>query len=372
VMGVDALKILILNWRDINHPQAGGAERYVHEIGRRLALKHEVTFLCGSYPGASAEELIDGMRILRRGGQYTIYIHAAMHLMSVRSYDLIIDDINGIPFFSPLLTRTSVIAIIHHVVGKEIFRKELPFPLSGVGYLAERSIPRVYNKCQTVTVSESSKEELREIGLDETRMMVIHNGVDVDRQMELSPKSSTPLVAYFGRIKGYKRVDHVVRAFVKVRERLPLARLVIAGRGEQEELKKLAAELNIAPSVDFQGEVDEMEKRLLLSSSWVFVTASMKEGWGLAVIEANACGTPAIAYDVPGLRDSIVNGQNGQLVPDGDVDGLAGAISALLQDEDKRKSMSVKALEWADRFSWDNSASAFETLIAKVKPQSPK
>jgi glycosyltransferase involved in cell wall biosynthesis len=369
-MGADILKILILNWRDINHPQAGGAERYVHEIGRRLALKHEVTFLCGGYPGASSEETIDGMRTIRRGGQYTIYIHAAMHLMSVRSYDLIIDDINGIPFFSPLLTGIPLIAIIHHVVGLEIFRKELPFPLSGIGYLAEGSIPWVYRKSQTVTVSESSKAELQELGLDETRMTVIHNGVDVDRQIELSPKSSTPLVAYFGRIKGYKRVDHVIRAFVKVRERLPSARLVIAGRGEEEELRKLAEELNIAPSVDFQGEVDEAEKRRLLSSSWVFVTASMKEGWGLAVIEANACGTPAIAYDVPGLRDSIVNRQNGQLVPDGDVDGLSQAIITLLLDDDMRNEMSRKALSWADRFSWDNSASAFEELIAKVRSRS--
>lgn len=363
---VARLRILILNWRDINHPQAGGAERYVHEIGRRLARKHEITFLCAGYPEAADEETIDGLRVVRRGGRFSVYLYAAKVLMSTRGYDLVIDDINGIPFFSPVLTRAPVISIIHHIVGKEIFQRELPFPLSAVGCLAERSIPRFYRRCTTVTVSESTKEELCSLGLRAENIVIIQNGVDITCSSPPAPRSDAPLVAYFGRIKDYKRVDHVIRAFKPVHEQFPQARLAIAGRGKEDELIDLARELGIEGAVDFMGELDEDGKQRLLSSAWLFVTASMKEGWGLAVIEANACGTPAIAYNVPGLRDSIVHGENGLLIPDGDLAGFSEAIIKMLKDDEGRRQMGKRAEAWASRFSWDSSAALFEEVIERV------
>ncbi len=361
------MKILIFNWRDITHPWAGGAEKYIHEIGKRLAKKHEVTLFCSRYPGSLKGEVIDGIEIIRDGGKFTTYIYAAVKYLSKlrkRDYDVVVDDINGVPFFTPLYSRKPIVAIIHHIVGWKIFRRELPLPLAVIGYLCERSIPYIYRNCKFVTVSESTKEELKRFGIKESNITVVPNGIDLNPH--LGKKSEKPVVVYFGRIKNYKRVDHILKAFSIVKRKIPDAELVIAGRGEITHLKNLAKDLNIDGSVIFMGEVDEKRKVEILSSSWVYVIASTKEGWGISVIEANACGTPAVAYDVPGLRDSIKHGYNGLLVENGNIEALANAIIHLLKDDELRKELSRNAIEWAKQFSWDKSAEEFERLIQSL------
>lgn len=363
-MEEEGLRILIFNWRDVTHPQAGGAERYVHEIGKRLAKKHEVTLFCGRYPGAPKREEIEGIEVVRGGGKYTTYVHAATtYLVKFRGdYDIVVDSINGVPFFTPVYTRKPVVAVVHHVVGWRIFRRELPFPLAVLGYLAERSVPRLYRNRAFVTVSKSSKEELLKFGIDERIVTVIPNGVDL--KPTTGKKSNRPSIVYLGRIKRYKRVDHVLRAFGIVKRNVPDAELIVAGRGDYRDLLKLANDLGI--EVRFLGEVDEATKRDVLSKAWVYVIASTKEGWGISVIEANACGTPAIAYDVPGLRDSVRHGFNGLLVEDGNVKALADAIVKVLEDEGLRGRLSRNAIRWAKRFSWDRSAEKFERLIKSL------
>ena len=361
------MKILMFNWRDITHPWAGGAEKYLHEIGKRLAKKHEVTLFCGSYSEAQDREEIDGIEIIRSGGKFTIYIHAAIKYLSKlkrRDYDVVVDGINGVPFFTPLYSKKPIVAVIHHIVGWKIFRRELPLPLAVVGYLCERSIPYIYRNCKFATVSESTKEELRRFGIEENKITVIPNGIDLNPR--LGKKSERPRIIYFGRIKNYKRLDHVLKAFSIVRQEISDAELIIAGRGKTTHLKNLARSLDIERSVIFVGEASEKQKIEILSSSWIYVIASTKEGWGVSVIEANACGTPAVAYDVPGLRDSIKHSYNGLLVEDCNVKALASAIINLIEDNELRKKLSKNAVEWAKRFSWDRSAEMFERVVRSL------
>jgi glycosyltransferase involved in cell wall biosynthesis len=360
-----ALRILILNWRDITHPQAGGAERFVHEIGKRLARHNEVTLFCGSYPGSKEEERIEGMKVVRAGGRFSVYIRALLNFKR-GAYDIVLDDVNGIPFFSTLYSDAPVIPILHHIVGWKLFSRELPFPLSAIGWMCERSIPIFYRNRRFIVVSESTRQELMdELHVPPEDITVVNNGIDIDLTA-LQQKALFPTVAYVGRIKGYKRVEDIVRAFAKVHEWSTTAKLIIAGRGEMSALRELVERLGISDSVDFREGVDEDEKVRILSSAWVFVTASMKEGWGLSPLEANACGTPAISYDVPGLRDSIRDGYNGILVRNGDIDSLAMKIHIVISDNDLISKLSANGREWASRFTWDRAADDTRRIMEEV------
>ncbi len=176
-------------------------------------------------------------------------------------------------------------------------------------------------------------------------------------------KSEEPLIVYVGRIKAYKRLDHLIKSFKTVQDEIKNSKLIIAGKGDQKPLKKLSIKLGIESSVEFYNEVSEEEKLRLLHLAWVFVTPSMKEGWGITVIESNACGTPAIAYNVPGLRDSVKYNYNGILVEDGDEKSLANTIAMVLKDGSLRDNLSKNALEWSKQFSWDKSTERFMEAI---------
>ncbi|MFC1999228.1 glycosyltransferase family 4 protein [Chloroflexota bacterium] len=358
------MKILCFNWRDITHAMAGGAEVYLHEIAKRLTNEHEVVLFCGKYKGCKGRDEIDGIRIIRRGGSFSVYLHAIFsYLINLRkeNYDVVVDSINGVPFFTPLFVRKPKVAIMHHLVKKEIFFRELPLPLAPVGWLAEKTIPFLYGKLPMVTVSDSSRQELIEFGIPEERIRIIYNAID-HTALGYGAKSPKPLIAYVGRIKQYKQVDHLLQAFEIVKKEIAEAELVIAGRGDYGELRKLV-KAQTDSCITLAGEVSEEEKVEILKKAWVFVTPSMKEGWGISVIEANACGTPAIAYDVPGLRDSIRDGETGLLVPQGDIEQLAKAIIELLTDSELRTRVGQNALGWSSCFSWDRSAEEFEQVL---------
>ncbi len=361
------MRVLILNWKCPKHPEAGGAEEYLLEICKRLAKRgHKILWISPKFEGCKNKETIDGVNVVRMGGRFSIYIRAFLYyLFRLRGkYDVIIDDINGVPFFTPLYVKENRVPIIHHIVGWEIFRKELPLILATIGYILEKLIPVIYRNCKIITVSKSTKEELIRFGVPRDNVFVIHNGIDLSRY-SAGTKSKRPVVIYFGRVKRYKRVDHILEAFKLVIERVSDVKLVIAGRGDDyPRLKAFAKELGI--DVELLGEVSEEEKIELLQKAWVYAITSEKEGWGISVIEANACGTPVVAYDVPGLRDSVKHGYNGLLVENGNINELANALTKLLLDYKLRKKMSKNAIEWAKRFSWDKSADEFERLIKSL------
>lgn len=368
------MRILVLNWQDRNHPQAGGAETHLHEIfGRIVALGHEVTLFASQYEGASPTDVLDGIRVIRWGSR-SLFNYAVpiwwYRFGRKMGFDVVVDDINKIPFMSPLFVNKPTVGIIHHLFGSSIFVEAGRIVGSYVSFF-ERLIPRVYRRIPIAVVSESTRVECMELGLPDKNIHVIHNGIDVSKfPMRVSEKNDEPTVVYFGRLKKYKSVDHVVRAFSIVHSTMPESRLQIIGRGDEAEaLVALVADLGLTNVVSFEGWVSGEEKVLLLSRAHVVVYSSVKEGWGITNMEANACGTPVISADSPGLRDSVNNGVSGTLYSYGDIDLLAKRIREILGNEDLRLRLSHGAINWASTFTWERSA---QEMLALCKHQASK
>jgi len=364
------MKILILNWRCPKHPEAGGAEKYLYEISKRLVKKgHEIVWFSANFQRGESVDILDGIKFVRRGGRYSVYLYSLFSfLQSFKkdNFQVIIDNINGVPFFTPLYVKQPKLAIVHHLM-KEQFFKELPLPLGIVGYSLERTIPFCYSRVPFVTVSDSSKRELMAMGIK--RVEIVPNGIESRFfNFKAINKADAPTILFLGRLKKYKRVDLLLKAFSLLKKKLNSANLWIAGDGDyRAELEKLAIKLDIK-NVVFWGYVDEKKKRELLRKSWVLVMPSLREGWGITVIEANACGTPCIAYDVSGLRDSIKNGKTGILVREnGNEEKLAEVLYQFLTNSTLRQRLSQNAIEWARQFSWDRSAEKFERILLNLQ-----
>lgn len=362
------IRILVINWQDITHPQGGGAEVHLHEIFKRVVQRgHRVTLLCCAHEGARPEEEIDGIRIIRRGSRALFNFFVPFQyrrLIRQHQFDVVFDDINKIPFFTPLFVKKPLIGIIHHLFGKSIFQETSFLPASYV-YNSEKLIPRIYRNTPLSVVSPSSKEELLRKGMREELFEIIYNGVDCQLYRPgLKPKSKTPLIGYLGRIKRYKSVEHVISAFVLVRQDIPDARLQIVGDGDHlPALKAQVKSLDLTREVEFTGFVSEEDKINYLNRMWVCVNPSPKEGWGVSVIEANACGTPVIAADSPGLRDSVVDQETGLLYPYGDVEMLARHLEEMLRNQSQRVLLSQNARKWAENYDWEKSAELTVSLI---------
>ncbi len=361
---IGAKKILIMNWRDPKHPEAGGAERYLFEVARRFVLGgHSVHWLTAGFRGAVPSETIDGIEITRVGSRVSVYArlpwHYVRHLRN--RFDFIVDAENGIPFFSPLFTTRRKVCLIFHV-HQRVFEKHLPFPISSVfRWIEAVAMPIAYRASRFVAISDDTRRELVDIGVPSERIDLAYSGYDA--RLVPGPKTPEPSMVYVGRLKKYKRIDVVLRAFASVRERVPSATLTIAGSGDQEhELRILAETLGIARAVRFEGFVDEARKRDLLAGSWIFVMASEMEGWGLTIVEAAACGTPTVAVSVPGVREAVVHGRSGILVDD--CSHLAPALAELLVDPERRERLGRGALERAESFSWDRTADSILGALA--------
>jgi glycosyltransferase involved in cell wall biosynthesis len=353
--------VLILNERDLHHPRAGGAEIHLFEIfGRLAAAGDRVTMLCAGFPGAAAEEEIAGVAVRRLGGQYTYYAQvgpACRRYLARERPDVLVEAHNKLPFFAPLYTRVPCLVIVHHLFGTTAFR-QVPLPIALAVVTAEALIPWVYRGVDFIAISDSSRDDMVRRGLPAERIRVVFPGVDQARHRPApEARAPAPLVGFVGRIEWYKRLDVLVRAVAAVRREGIDARLVIAGTGEAlARIRDLARELGIAAHVDLPGFVDEEEKVRLLQRAHVVVNPSEKEGWGLTVIEANACGTPVIAAAVPGLRDSVRDGETGLLVPPRDEQALAAALARVLDDGALRARLARGALAWAQRFRWETAA----------------
>ncbi|MEK7576586.1 MAG: glycosyltransferase [Patescibacteria group bacterium] len=364
---ISGKRILIFNWRDTRHVLGGGAEVYIHEIAKHwVTAGNVVTIFCGNDSKSPRSEVIDGIQIIRRGGFYFVYVWAFFYyIFRFRGrYDIVIDGTNGIPFFTPLYVKEPIYCLVHHV-HQEVFLRWLPKPLAIFARFLERDLmPIVYRNIKFITVSESSKRDMDGLGLGKrVGIDVVTPGVDLEK-LCVGEKSSTPTVLYLGRLKAYKSIDVLIKAFRLVLSKTPTARLVIAGFGEEEsKLKRLARELQIDRQVDFKGKVSEDEKLYLLQSAWMLVNPSMMEGWGITTIEANACGTPIIASDVPGLRDSIHNPHTGFLVPYGDWREFAARIEMMIEDHKLREEMNNNAVSWAQNFDWLRRSNIFLSVI---------
>jgi len=359
---VRGMRVVMVNWRDGGHPEAGGAELFCEEIaGRMVALGAEVTLLVGRGRGQAAEEVVRGVQVVRQGGRWTVYPRALRFLAAHRAeIDLVIDCQNGLPFFSPLAVprRTPVVLLIHHV-HQDQFRVHFPAPLARVGqWLEGPASRRVYGDRAVAVVSPSTRTEVRLRLRLRGPVHVVPNGVTVSRPSGTPrTRSSSPTIVCVGRLVVHKRMDRLLHALRFVRAAHPDLVLHVVGDGpERRHLEHLAEVLELGSSVRFHGRVDAEVRDSLLASAWLTVNPSMGEGWGLGVLEAAALGTPAVVADVPGLRDAVRPGETGWLVPEGEDLGAAVArVVSVLRDETEAEAWSARCQAWAGAFTWDRS-----------------
>jgi glycosyltransferase involved in cell wall biosynthesis len=365
------LKILVVNWQDLANPNAGGAEIHLHEIfGRLAAWGHDVTMLVSGWPGAESSVMVDGMRIVRAGSRYSFPLHARKKFRNLASktFDVIVEDINKLPLFMPLWTTTPVVALVPHLFGTTAFKQE-SFPIAAMVWMAERFMPLVYRNVPFEVISDSTAEDLVSRGFDRDRITVSYPGIDhglctPDPAGPSATRALNPTIAYVGRLQRYKGVDGVMRAINLLRNDGFPVEFVVAGRGDdRERLEALSAELGIEALVDFRGYISEQDKIKLLRSAWANVDPSPKEGWGITNIEAAACGTPSLASDSPGLRESVVHGETGYLIPHGDIGAWADRIRKLCTSPEQLPEMALAAIRHAARFTWDETARQTEALL---------
>ncbi|MBF0431638.1 MAG: glycosyltransferase family 4 protein [Fibrobacteria bacterium] len=363
------LNILIINWRDIRNPEAGGAELHLHEVALRLVKAgHSCVLYSHAYDGAPTEETIDGIKVYRRGSRllfnFTVWFH-------VRSWenkhkpDVIIDDSNKAPFFLPWLCQAPVVVRIHHLFGK-VFFKETGFIQALYLFLLERFAAFSWRNRPVIAVSESTRKDLTRLGVHGVTIAL--NGVDASQYRLGTPVPKKPYtIVYMGRLKKYKGLDVIFHAIARLQERLPDIRLEVAGRGDDKpRLEALASSLGISNQVSFLGFITEAEKVRLYTEAAIVANTSLKEGYGLTIIEANACGTAVVATDVPGLCDSVKDGITGFLVPRNDSKAFADKLCFLLENPDKRREMEKACLEWAGEHNWGNTFDVTQEVLTKA------
>jgi len=364
------VRIAILNWRDLTHPDGGGAERYAVNVATGLVRRgHEVTLLCADHGQAPRDEMVDGVRLRRRGGRVGVYLQALRGVRSLerteRPFDVVVDVQNGLPFFSPLATRTPVVSLVHHV-----HREQWPVvfgPLAAkIGWGIESWLsPKVYRGRQYVAVSGRTKDELTELGVDPSHIAVIHNGTDEPMSTDVG-RSSHPTIVVLGRLVPHKRVEHAIEVLAKLRESHPGLSLRIIGDGWwAAKVREHAEACGVSESVVQLGFISEQDKHTELAQSWVALAPSIKEGWGLNVVEAASHGVPTVAYHgAGGLSESIEDGRTGLLV--NDLDAMATAVSRLLSDQVLRDTLGVAAREHARQFTWEGTITNWEDLLRHV------
>ncbi len=366
------MRILAVNWLDLENPQAGGAEIHFFEIFRRLVERaHDVTLVTSGWEGAAATAVIDGLRVHRFGGRHTFALKgrgAVRGMLGQAAYDVVVEDINKLPLYLPTLTRLPLYVIVPHLFGTTAFR-EASLPVATVVWLAEKPIPRVYRRAAFHAISDSTRDDLVARGVDRQAVRVIYPGVDAEWYTPDAAvgRTATPTFLYVGRLKRYKGVETALRAVALARERRPDLRLEIAGGGDdRERLEGVCARLGVADGVEFLGFVSEQRKRELLRQVWGVVFPSVKEGWGISNVEAAACGTPAVASNSPGLRESVRDGETGILVPHDAPEALAAALLRLSENVEQVETLGRAARRFATGLSWDRAAELTEAHLLET------
>ena len=368
------MRILLVNWQDIHNPQSGGAELHLFELFQRLAARgHRVHLVCSGWPEGASTASTGGITIERHGGRHSFALlgrGAVTAALRRESWDVVVEDINKLPLFLAPLTPLPFCAIIPHLFGTTAFQ-EASWPMAAAVAVAERPIPRAYRRAGFHAISESTRDDLVARGVPRERIRVIHPGID---SAGYAPgtgldRNQSPTFLYVGRLKRYKGVEVAIRAAALVRQERSDVTLDIAGTGDDRaRLEALTRSLGLAGAVRFLGFVPEDRKRELFRSAWANLFPSPKEGWGLTIMEAAACGTPSLASNSPGLRDSVVDGRTGYLVPHGDPAALAGRMLELASDPALVAQLGRAARAHALSWSWDDAADATEAHLSELSP----
>ncbi|OJZ70413.1 glycosyl transferase [Mycobacterium paraffinicum] len=373
--------VLLLCWRDTGHPQGGGSEAYLQRIGAQLAARGiAVTLRTARYPGSPRREVVDGVRIDRAGGRYSVYVWALLAMAGARlglgplrrvRPDVVVDTQNGLPFLARLVYGRRVAVLVHHC-----HREQWPVagPVLGrLGWFVESTLsPRLNRRNQYVTVSLPSARDLVSLGVDNAHIAVVRNGLDEAPARTLSgPRAAAPRVVVLSRLVPHKQIEDALEAVAQLRPRMPGLHLDIVGDGWwRQRLVDHVSRLGISGAVTFHGHVDDVTKHHVLQSAWVQLLPSRKEGWGLAVVEAAQHRVPTIGYrSSGGLSDSIVDEVTGILV-DTHAE-LVVRLEELLSDPVLRDQLGAKAHARSGEFSWRQSADAMHTVLDAVRTGHP-
>jgi glycosyltransferase involved in cell wall biosynthesis len=343
------VRIAILNWRDREHPRAGGAEVFVHEVAQRWAASgHEVTLVCSRPHGVSARSDIDGFAISRVGRISTGGHHARAPRLACRSgADVILESINTIPYWLPLRNRSTPSATLVHQMAVDVWDSHLPRAAASLARKAERAAFRPYRRHPVLAVSESTADDLRSCGLTEVEV-VPQGGIGRQRTFD---KEKVPTLIFVGRLAANKRPDDAIEAFTDISKRIPDAKMWIVGDGPL----RAALAGRLPNGAHLLGRLARSELLEHMSRAHLLMAPSVREGWGLVVTEANALGTPAVGYAVPGLKDAIRQETTGVLVPP-NPDALATACVDLLLDSRRYETLRRGAVRWGEQFTWDLTA----------------
>lgn len=371
------MNILIFSWRGPGHPHSGGAEKSTHEHAKDwVKVGHNVTLFTSSFEGGKSEEIIDGVNIIRRGTQILgVHFSAFKWYLgaSHEKFDLVVDQFHGIPFFTPLYVRAKKLAFIHEVT-KEVWRlNPLPKPFNLIpavlGTIFEPYIFKLfYKNTPFMTGSNSTKEELINWGIPESNITIIHHGLDKPLLKKFPPKEKKLTLIFLGALAKDKGIEEAIQAFAAINSKKKIYEFWIVGKGEEhytKYLKNKAKDLGLTGNIRFWGYVSEYQKYQLLAKSHLLINTSFREGWGLVVLEAALMGTPTIGFNVPGLRDSVINEKTGLLSPK-DPSLLAQKVLELVENKIKYERLRKNGFLWAKKFTWEKSTSLSLKLIEKL------
>jgi glycosyltransferase involved in cell wall biosynthesis len=367
-----SLRVAVLTWRDSGHPDGGGSEVFVEQVARELVRRgHHVEMFTARYAGSSATDDLDGVQVVRRGGWLSVYAHGLWWVARRRRrHDVVLDVINAIPFGTPLVRRRGVVALVHHSHERQ-WRIIYPDWRGRLGWFVERRVARwLYRSVPHLTVSEASKADLVSQGLRADRITVARNGVEV--RPAGATRAPAPRLVVLARLVPHKRIEDAFEVVRRLRVAHPELRLDVVGEGWwRDQLEQAATDLVADGAVTFHGRVEDGERDRLLGVAWAMLLPSVKEGWGLAAMEAAAQGTPTVAYrHAGGVAESVVDERTGLLADD--LDGLADQTRRLIEDEALRERLGTAAAGRAGDFSWSATSDVVEEVLREaVRAQSP-
>jgi glycosyltransferase involved in cell wall biosynthesis len=368
------MKIRILNWRDPKHPLAGGAEQSLLNHAKYWKRKGAIIeWFASREKGLKTYETLEGINIFRKGSHYTVHMHAFREKRKAHEADIIIDCFHFVPFFTPFYAENKKIVALINEPAKEAWFKNIFFPASLIGYTIEPLFFKAYYKVPFVTSANSIKKELRLLGITDQKIVVIPHGVTIPKSKNKEKKEKHPTILYLSQISPDKGIEDAIEAIRRIQKQKTNVNFWVAGKPisnvYERKIKKLLRGLK---NVKFLGFVSESQKAEILQKAWVLIHPSLREGWGLNVIEANYFGTPAIGYNVTGLRDSIQNNRTGLVTTKNTPEELAKKFEELVDNSDKYQRLSKNAKIWAEEFTWDKAGKKSWDLIQKIYEKNKK
>jgi glycosyltransferase involved in cell wall biosynthesis len=355
------LKILWYSWKDITNPAAGGAEMFTFEIAKRLVNKgHEITLFCSAFKSCKSEENKEGIKIIRDGGKYLVYLKAKKFFKKNGStFDLVIDEINTRPFLTPKFVDKPIVVLIHQLA-REFWWYETRFPVNVLGYYwLENHWLSNYRKIPTITVSESTKNDLDKLGF--STVVIVPEGTTQSPLNSIPIKEENPTLVFVARLKKTKLPDVAIKSFFILKKIVPNLQLWIIGDGPmRKKLERLAGR---SPNIKFWGRLSNEKKFEMMGRAHVLIVPAIREGWGLVITEANTMGTPAVGYNVHGIRNAIQDNVNGIIVKENTPLGIAQSTLELIRDAKSLSRLSQGSLLHSKQFNWDVSADIFERYL---------